>query len=66
MNANQLAIAIGVARQNVYDIVNEKRGVSAEMALSLARWSGMTPRFWLGLQEHYDLETAKMDAGGCV
>lgn len=63
INANQLASALGVDRQKVYDIVNEKRGVSAEMALRLARWSGMSPRFWLGLQENYDLETAKMEAG---
>ena len=63
MNVNQLANALGVARQNVYDIVNEKRGVSAEMALRLARWSGMSPRFWLGLQEDYDLEVAKMESG---
>jgi addiction module HigA family antidote len=62
-NANQLASALGVDRQKVYDIVNEKRGVSAEMALRLARWSGMRPRFWLGLQESYDLETARMEAG---
>lgn len=61
MNANQLAKALGVNRQTVYDIVNEKRGVSAEMALRLGRWSGMRPRFWLGLQEHYDLEMAKMN-----
>jgi addiction module HigA family antidote len=63
MNANQLAKALGVNRQTVYDIVNGKRGVSAEMALRLARWSGMRPRFWLGLQEHYDLEIAKAEAG---
>ncbi|MDP9440191.1 MAG: HigA family addiction module antitoxin [Actinomycetota bacterium] len=63
MNVNQLANALGVARQNVYDIANEKRGVSAEMALRLARWSGMRPGFWLGLQSHYDLETAKMESG---
>ncbi len=63
MNANQLAKALGVNRQSVYEIVNEKRGVSAEMALRLARWSGMRPRFWLGLQEHYDLEIAKMESG---
>ena len=63
MNANQLANALGIARQNVYDVVNEKRSVSAEMALRLARWSGMRPGFWLGLQSHYDLETAKMEAG---
>jgi len=62
MNANQLANALGVNRQNVYDIVNERRGVSAEMALRLARWSGMRPGFWLGLQEHYDLEIARMES----
>jgi len=63
MNANQLAKALGVPRQGVYEIVNEKRGLSAEMALRLARWSGMTPHFWLGLQEKYDLETAEMEEG---
>lgn len=63
MNANQLANALGVDRQKIYDIVNEKRGVSAEMALRLARWSGMSLRFWLGLQENYDLETARTEAG---
>ena len=63
MNANQLAVALGVDRQKVYDIVNGKRGISAEMALRLGRWSGMRPRFWLGLQEHYDLEVARDRAG---
>lgn len=63
MNANQLARALGVNRQNVYEIVNEKRGVSAEMALRLARWSGMRPTFWLALQEHYDLDIARMESG---
>ena len=66
MNPNQLANALGVNRQNVYEIVNEKRGVSAEMALRLARWSGMRPGFWLGLQEGYDLEMAKTEAGDRV
>ena len=45
ISANRLAGALGVDRQKVYDIVNGKRGVSAEMALRLARWSGMHPRF---------------------
>ena len=63
INANQLAGALAVDRQKVYDIVNGKRGVSAEMALRLARWSGMRPRFWLGLQEQYDLAIAQMEDG---
>jgi addiction module HigA family antidote len=63
INANRLAGALGVDRQKVYDIVNGKRGVSAEMALRLARWSGMRPGFWLGLQEQYDLAIVQMEDG---
>lgn len=63
MNANQLAGALGVDRQKVYDILNGKRGVSAEMALRLARWSGMRPRFWLGLQSRYDQLVAEDELG---
>lgn len=63
MNPNQLAKALGVDRQSVYEIVAGRRGVSAEMALRLARWSGMRPGFWFGLQAHYDLEVAKDLAG---
>jgi antitoxin HigA-1 len=63
INANRLAGALGVDRQKVYDIVNGKRGVSAEMALRLARWSGMRPGFWLGLQEQYDLAIVQIEDG---
>jgi antitoxin HigA-1 len=63
MNANQLAGALGVDRQKVYDILNGKRGVSAEMGLRLARWSGMPPRFWLGLQTRYDQLVAEDELG---
>ncbi len=63
MNANQLARALAVDRQNVYEIVAGKRAVSAEMALRLARWSGMRAGFWLGLQADYDLQMAEWRRG---
>jgi antitoxin HigA-1 len=63
INANQLANALGVPRQGVYEIVNEKRGLSAEMALRLSRWSGMGERFWINLQSHYDYEVALIKHG---
>ncbi|MBA2693721.1 MAG: HigA family addiction module antidote protein [Rubrobacter sp.] len=63
MNANQLAGALGVSRQNVYEIVNEKCGLSPEMALRLARWSGTSDRFWMNLQSRHDYETAKIQHG---
>lgn len=63
MNANQLAIALGVPRQTVNEIVNERRGLSAQMALRLSKWSGMSERFWMNLQSHYEFEMAKMEEG---
>lgn len=63
MNPNRLAKALAVDRQNVYEIVGGKRGVSADMALRLARWSGMRAGFWLGLQADYDLRMAEWRRG---
>lgn len=63
MNPNGLAKALGVDRQGVYEIVGGKRGISADMALRLARWSGMRPEFWIGLQTDHDLRVAVSDRG---
>lgn len=63
MNANQLAKALAVDRQNVYEIAGGKRSISADMALRLARWSGMRAGFWLGLQVDYDLAMAEWQRG---
>ena len=54
-----LAEAIGVSRQTVNELVLERRGVSAEMALRLARLFGMSPGFWLNLQREVDLWDAR-------
>ncbi len=63
MNPNQLAKALGVDRQNVYDILGGKRAISADTALRLAHWSGMRAGFWLGLQVDYDLQMAEWKRG---
>lgn len=63
INPNQLAKALGVDRQNIYDVVGGKRGVSADTALRLGRWSGIRPSFWLGLQADYDLQMAEWKRG---
>ena len=66
MNPNRLAKALGVDRQDVYEIVNGERGISAEMASRLGRWSGIRPEFWLGLQNRYDLEVEQERAGKSI
>jgi addiction module HigA family antidote len=43
--------------------VNEKRGISALMALRLARYFGCSAELWLGLQQDYELDVAQDEAG---
>ncbi len=62
LSANALAIAIGVPATRVGEIVNERRGITADTALRLGRYFRMTPEFWVNLQSHYDLECAREEA----
>ena len=50
MSAHALSQAIHVPATRVNDIVNRKRGVTADTALSLARYFGNSPEFWLNLR----------------
>ena len=59
LNANSLALALRVSAPAVYEIVNQKRAISTEMALRLSRAFGNTPEFWLNLQTHFNLEIAR-------
>jgi antitoxin HigA-1 len=54
-----LANAICVSRQTVNDLIRERRALSPEMALRLARLFGNSPEFWLNLQRAVDLWEAK-------
>ena len=63
LSAYALARAISVPRNRVTGIVRGERAVSADTALQLARFFGMTPDFWLGLQMDYDLETTRVSIG---
>lgn len=58
LSQNQLATDIGVSARRINDIVLNKRGVSADTALRLARYFGVSPQFWLGLQLDYELDVA--------
>ena len=63
MSANALAKALNVPAPRVNDIVRERRGITADTALRLARYFDSTPQFWLNLQAAYDLRLAEMAAG---
>jgi antitoxin HigA-1 len=59
LSANALAIAIGVPATRVGEIVNERRGITADTALRLGRYFHIGAEFWMNLQSHYDLESAR-------
>ena len=59
----RLAKDIGVPAMRISKIVRGERGISADTALRLARYFGMSVEFWTGIQTHYEIEQAKMALG---
>ena len=55
----RLAKDISVAPRRINEIVHGLRAVSADTALRLGRYFGISPQFWLNLQSHYDLAMAE-------
>lgn len=63
LSANALARALAVPAPRVNDIVRERRGISADTALRLARYFGGDARSWLNLQTAYDLRVVEIKSG---
>ncbi len=59
MSVNALAIALRVPASRINDVVRQKRGVSIDTALRLARYFNTTAQFWMNLQISYDLKIAR-------
>jgi addiction module HigA family antidote len=55
----RLSKDIGVAQTRISEILAEKRGITADTALRLARYFGNSAQFWLNLQTAYDLRQAQ-------
>ncbi|MCX7521884.1 HigA family addiction module antitoxin [Microbacterium sp. STN6] len=56
---NKLAVAIGVPPRRINEIVHGKRGITADTALRLERYFGVSAQFWLNLQTRYELDLAE-------
>lgn len=59
LSQNQLALSIGVSPRRINEIVLEKRRITADTALRLARYFDVSAQFWLGLQMDYDLDVTE-------
>ena len=62
LTITRAAQGLGVSRQMLSDLVNEKAGVSVDMAIRLSQAFGSTPETWLGMQTAYDLWQAREQA----
>ncbi len=59
LSMNRLALDLRVPVTRIAEIVRERRGITPDTALRLARYFNTTPAFWLNLQSSYDLEVAQ-------
>jgi addiction module HigA family antidote len=63
LSQNRLAREIGVPPRRINEIVLGKRTITADTALRLARYFGVSESFWMGLQADYDLEETRQQLG---
>jgi len=66
LSAYRLAKDIGVPVSRVQDIAAERRTITGDTALRLARYFGTSPEFWLNLQRDYELERAEIAVGAQI
>ena len=63
LSANAFAKALGVPTNRITTILKGQRGISADTALRLSQYFGTSPKFWMNLQQSYDLKIAKEKNG---
>ena len=63
MSPHALAIGLRAPASRINDIVRERRAVTPDTALRLARCFGTTAQFWLNLQSSFDLKRAEIESG---
>ncbi|HKV49167.1 MAG TPA: HigA family addiction module antitoxin [Candidatus Acidoferrales bacterium] len=66
LSMNRLAADLHVPVTRIAEIVNERRGITSDTALRLARYFRTTPQFWLNMQLHYELQVAEGELGSKV
>ncbi len=59
MSANALAMALHVPAPRINDIIRERRAITPDTALRLARYFDTTAQFWLNLQSAFDVKQAE-------
>lgn len=64
LSANRLALDLGVPSGRITDILNGRRGITADTALRLGHYFGNRAQFWLDLQSQHDIAVVDGEATG--
>ena len=62
----EIARLLGISRQTLYDILNERQPVTAKMAMRIGKMCGNGPDIWLKMQGRYDLKIAERELGDAL
>jgi antitoxin HigA-1 len=62
----EIARLLGISRQTLYDILNEKQPITAQMALRIGKLCGNGGDMWIRLQTHYDMQMAEIELGDAL
>jgi antitoxin HigA-1 len=63
MSASELARVLDVPKNRITEIINGQRGITADTALRLAQYFGISAEFWMNLQKNYELRLAEQTVG---
>lgn len=63
LSPDQIASALQISQEQINEIINRQQRITADIALRLAYFFNMSPRFWLGLQMDYDLDRTEDEIG---
>lgn len=66
MTVNALALALRIPATRLHEIIKERRGITPDTALRLARYFGGDAQFWLNLQTSYELQLAKQNTFSAI
>jgi antitoxin HigA-1 len=62
----EIARLLGISRQTLYDVINERQPVTPNIALRLARMFGGSAESWTNMQRNYDLKIAEAELGDAL
>ncbi len=66
LSANAVALALRIPANRLTEIINGKRGITADTAMRLGRYFGTSAQVWMNLQSRYELDTAEAESAGKI